>query len=578
MKFKKTVTILLLGMILVFNLAGVVQAGVSQQDVPEDPDEVVQLVLVLDVSQSMEELILTEDMPAKLFALKEQIQAVQDDPVLAEVNEQIRAVSEDPEVNAAEQAWKDTIVPLDEWLSSNGYAESLAAVREQLGQKLLELGCLNYYTSQMATAATFDELDFLITTSCEGVNISFDDRQALRDMMPYLGVAEYYPLQKAAQEAYFAYVEVLESLNYNELIAQRNQLVLNSNIVALEQQMSQMVEEYGVMRKIDLAKLAAKSLIELSRLDTLAGRRASTIALVRFSDDALLVQDLTYDFDAVEAKIDGLETILKTNVYASLDEALKELERNADPEQPIVIILLSDGHITIGPQTDQVLDEIPPRANEMDATICTVGFGETEAHVDKILLRGLAHKTDGQYMFAERGEELVNFFLACRQGIVGEVQQVGGYVSYNQPVTIDPIDVYWDVCELSMALNFVAGNPNMQILDPDGNTVDANYPDFTLQSGSNLKLYTILNPEPGEWHLSVNSDQAEDENILYNIVITNNVCVERTPTPVYTPTPTPEPTPIPTSYYVDQAMPVIPLVVLVIIVMGIFIIITRRKE
>jgi len=396
-------------------------------------------------------------------------------------------------------------------------------------------------------------------------------------MLPYLGDPEFAPLQQTSDDAYQVYYEALEARNYNEIVVQRDQWLEGAQLALLTEEFDTMILDLGVPRKLDLAKLAAKTLLDLSRLDSVAGRRISIVGLVRFSSDYVLLQSLTDELDIIENKIDVLEPLAMTNIYGGLDEALKELEQNSDPTQPIVIILLSDGHITVGPSSEQVLADIPPRAEELDATICTVGIGPTEAHVDWPLLRGLAEETDGEYLFAEKGEELVNFFIACRQEQLGEVTQFTGYVSPGEPSAEDPISVGANVCELSLALNFVTGGPRLEIVDPDGTSVEVGYPDFTVQLGNNISLYTLLTPLDGEWGVTVISDDATDEDVFYNIVITSNEC-KYTPTPVITQTPSPTRTPMPEPGVVEQATPIIPLVIVVLVVMGVFIVITFRRK
>ena len=577
MKLNKTLSLFLVGMLAVIAPTGAVLAVAPAQDVPEDPDDVIQVVLVLDVSKSMNEPILSGDLPEELLALSEQINAIQDDPLLKLIEEQIGEIWNDPEVVAAREAWQVTVDALNAWIVDKQYGESQEAIMNDIGGALAALGCNPTYAFPLATAMTIDEVDYWIEQSCAGVSISFEDKQNLRDMLPYLGDPEFAPLQQTSDDAYQVYYEALEARNYNEIVVQRDQWLEGAQLALLTEEFDTMILDLGVPRKLDLAKLAAKTLLDLSRLDSVAGRRISIVGLVRFSSDYVLLQSLTDELDIIENKIDVLEPLAMTNIYGGLDEALKELEQNSDPTQPIVIILLSDGHITVGPSSEQVLADIPPRAEELDATICTVGIGPTEAHVDWPLLRSLAEETDGEYLFAEKGEELVNFFIACRQEQLGEVTQFTGYVNPGEPSVEDPISVGANVCELSLALNFVTGGPRLEIVDPDGTSVEVGYPDFTVQLGNNISLYTLLTPLDGEWGVTVISDDATDEDVFYNIVITSNEC-KYTPTPVITQTPSPTRTPMPEPGVVEQATPIIPLVIVVLVVMGVFIVITFRRK
>jgi hypothetical protein len=570
---------LFLGLILFFGQFIAVRAAPVKQDEPSDPDEVIQVVLVLDVSDSMKHPILSDDLPEELLSLSEQISQIENDPQLQSLNDAIAAALDDPVFVEAENAWSDARSTLDTWLKDNQFGDDLESIRSELNLALFDYGCdpSPQYTLQLAISQILDELDYWIDQACAEAAIGFQEKQALRDKVPYLGNPEYLPLQQTYVETLTARNEALETLNYFELLAQREQFYTESNYELLKGDYGALIADLGIPLKIDMAKLAARTLLDLSRLDQTAGRRVSLVALVIFSTESNLQQELTPNLDAVESKIVQLEPQFQTNIYAGLNDALDELTRNGDPQSGTVVILLSDGQANVGPGPDQILAEIPLRANEMDASICTVGIGPTEAHVDRSLLRGLADETGGEYLFAEKAEELVNFFIACRQDVVGEVDQIAGYVVPGVASPVDTVEMPPETCEFSMALNFPSGRPRLEILDPLGMPVELGYDNFSVQLGDNLSLYTLLNPLPGEWSLTVNSNDSGLDEVFYNIVMTTNSCPQ-TPTPDVSPTPRPTRTPMPEASLVEQATPIIPVAALVILVMGIFIIITLRRN
>ncbi|MBM3145598.1 MAG: VWA domain-containing protein [Chloroflexi bacterium] len=575
----KYLLLVLVGLLVITAPVSLVVASAPGQDGIETAEEIIQVILILDISDSMKHPILSDDLPQELLSLSDQINTIESDPQLQQLNDAISTLYEDPELLAADSAWQSAVIALDSWLAENEFGDSLESIRTEIGQALSGYGCdaSSQFTLQLAISQTLDELDYWIDQSCSSAGIGFQEKQALRDMVPYLGNPDYIPLQEAFIETLMARNDLLVSLGYFDLITQRDQFLSDANYDLLQGNYYAMIDDLGIPRKIDLAKLAARTLLDLSRLDETAGRRVSVVGLVVFSTESALIQELTPDLDAVEGKIIQLTPQFQTNIHAALDDALEELIRHADPALPTVVILLSDGQTNVGPGPDQILEEIPRRANEMDTTICTVGIGPTEAHVDRELLRGLADKTGGEYLFAKKGEELVNFFVACRQGVVGDVEQVAGYVSPGQSSQIAPITVGGNVCELSLALNYITGNPQLGIIAPDGTPVLVGYPDFTLQVGDNISLYTLLEPLEGEWNVTVTSGDAAGEDIFYNIVITSNEC-KSTPTLVITRTPSPTRTPVPEPGIIEQAAPILPLVILVVVVMGVFIVITLRRK
>jgi len=569
MKFLKRLLMLVFVWVIFFGSIGPVHA----QDGTE-PEEIIQVVLVLDVSQSMEELVPYGELPTELAAILDQIDVIENDEELIRIREEIDAIVKDPAVVEAREVWQNTVHDLDEWFSANEYGESQGVIISQVTSALNGLECDPSYARWIVTSLTFNEVNYWIDEACTGVSTTAQDQQDIQNLLLYLGDAEYTTLQEASDAAYEAYFEALETLNYNDLKQQRKEILANANYEALLEEKDALVAQYGVPTKLDLAKLAAKTLLGLSRLDSVAGRRISLVALVRFSTDYVLLQELTTDHDIVAQKIDVLKPLELTHIYGGLDEALKELERNADPEQSTVIILLSDGHITVGPESEQVLKDVPPRADDLNATICTVGFGASEAHVDKRLLKGLAEATDGEYLFAESGAELMNFFIACRQGLLGEVKRISGIVQPGDPpAEVDTLKMSDNVCELSLALNYVSGNPGLSILDPEGKAVEEGYPEYTFQTGDNLQLNTFMNPGPGNWQVSIQSEGASGEEVVYSIVITVNDCAS---TPTALPTPFLSPTPLPEPGILEQATPILPLAGLVIIVLVIFLILNFR--
>ena len=561
MKFKRYLLVFLVALLVLLAPGNAVFAESFGQDTPVDPEDTIQVVLVLDVSDSMKHPILSDDLPQELLSLSEQISSIETDPQLDAINQAISDVTNNAELLAADEAWLAAIDALNSWFVENEFGDSLDSIRAEFERYLAILGCdpNPQFTLQLALSQTIAEIDYWIDQACSTQAIGFQDKQALRDLAPYLGNPDYVPLRDAFVETLMARNEIMETLEYFDLLAQRDQFYADAEYELLKGNYEAMIDDLGIPRKIDLAKLAARTLLDLSRLDETAGRRISVVGLVIFSTDSVLIQELTPDLDAVEGKIIQLEPLFQTNIYAALE------------------ILRSDGHANVGPGPDQILADIPLRANEMDTTICTVGIGPTEAHVDWQLLRGLADETEGEYLFAKKGEELVNFFVACRQGIVGEVEQLTGYVSPGQASQLDPVPVAANVCEISLALNYVAGDPQLEIVDPIGESVIIGYPRFTVQLGENITLYTLLKPLEGEWGVTVSSGEGAEEDIFYNIVITSNECQEE-PTPDVTPTPSPTRTPIPEPGIVEQATPIIPLAVLVIVVMGIFIVITLRRR
>ncbi|MEW6716674.1 MAG: VWA domain-containing protein [Chloroflexota bacterium] len=317
---------------------------------------------------------------------------------------------------------------------------------------------------------------------------------------------------------------------------------------------------------MDLAKLAALALLDLSQLDATVSGRDSVVALVTFLDNAWLVQPLTQDYVLLEEQIEILEPLNQTNIGHALILALDELEAHADLEKPLLVILLSDGETNRGLTKQEILDIIPQRAKELMTTICTVGFGNSEEEIDKELLEELAKETEGEYLFATRGEELGGFFIACRQKVVSDlIEQITGVARLGERGEVKHVTVPENTCELTLAVNYLKGDVIVEMADPQGVMVDSTYTGFNLQRGENVQLITLMNPLTGDWLVSVKNNDPTQENVYFSIVVSSEKC--KTPLPTATTAPTATPTP-PPSLLLTILEKVSPLTIALICMVG----------
>lgn len=136
-----------------------------------------------------------------------------------------------------------------------------------------------------------------------------------------------------------------------------------------------------------------------------------------FSNQAVFEHGLTLEHDQLKPLIRSMVPLQQTNIGDALVLGLNELEANADPEGPMLLILLSDGHANVSLSSSEILAVIPER-NEI--TLCTTGFADLESEVDFVLLEGLTFQTGGKYLFTNSGAELGSFFAACREAVAGK--------------------------------------------------------------------------------------------------------------------------------------------------------------
>jgi hypothetical protein len=517
-------------------------AGLSAPQPQDQPEQTPQIMLVLDVSRSMGSLVLPGELPADLAALQTQIEQIENDPEYLRLSQELNNILATPQVEASYQEWSEASAAIDSWLSNNGYGSSQFAISDYVAALLADFGCDASYDAFIAySSGSLAELDEKLAVACPSVTLNETQRQAIRDVVAYVEHPDYQALRTAETELFEAYTEARDALNYQEVREQFKTVQESSNYNELQAQFAVSAEAEGIPSRLDLVKLAAQALLDVSRLDTLASGRKSPIGVVDFSNSAALLQPLTTDYGLIKGQIETLQPLYETNIGAGLNTALAELAQNGDPNQPAAIILFTDGQNNLGPPVEQMLAQVSGQAQETGVNVCTVGFGNQESDIDASFMRSLAEATGGQYLFATTAEELVSFFIACRQGVVTRlVDQFAGVIRQGETVEAGQIEVREDAGELTLTFNYLQGRLSIELIDSEGNVIDATYPGFTIEPGEGGQRVKITNPRPGEWTVRVTANEAPPDGVVYNIVINTEASPTSTPTPaeaLATPTP-----------------------------------------
>jgi hypothetical protein len=348
--------------------------------------------------------------------------------------------------------------------------------------------------------------------------------------MPYFNDPQYLSLREDWQTKFREYNDALETAGHTSYAQQLEDYKNNNDFYQVQSEIERLVELYSIPSRLELAKSAAINLIDLSQLDKDYSGRDSTIGLVTFSNQATFEHGLTLEHNELKPLIQSLVPLQQTNIGDALSLGLSELETNADPDQPMLLILLSDGHANVGMSSSEILSVIPPRANDADITICTAGFADLETEVDFVLLEGLAFETDGEYLFTNSGAELGSFFVACREAAIGKelAGQLTGVVGAGDILEVGRTDIQPNTCDLSLALNFLSGSPTIELKDPDGDPIDPGQEGVSYQFRNQVQLLTVENPPPGEWIINLNNDDPQGEDAVYSLLISTNPCDDQT--------------------------------------------------
>jgi Ca-activated chloride channel family protein len=186
--------------------------------------------------------------------------------------------------------------------------------------------------------------------------------------------------------------------------------------------------------RLEAAKAAAKTFVA-----ALPGR--TRIGLVTFAGYATLHMLPTTDHEGVQAVIDTISVRHRTAIGDGLMEAVAALPGRvrpmpggtlpplpAGPRPPGFVILLSDGQNNAGMDPLVAAD----LARREDVTVYTVGIGVPISEnrfviggpLDEDTLRGVAHRTGGEYFHPTSGEALRNVYKKLARSVAWVSQPV----------------------------------------------------------------------------------------------------------------------------------------------------------
>ena len=513
------------GLILILTFVIIPQTMFAAPSPQTGTDDVIQIVLVLDVSGSMGTPVYTGIVPEDLLSLLLRMDELNNAPEYIRLTDQVEEAEADPEVAATKEDYFYAFDELSDWITSE-YGISLSGNEAIVRTTLTEAGCDDTVDRAIVTAKDRLSIDFYLEGGCPQGTVTYSLRQEIYALMPYLDDPQYQELREAWQAAYRDYDDALESSGYNSFSQLLEDYKISGQYQEIQDEIDRLVELYSIPSRLDLAKTAAINLIDLSQMDKDNSGRDSLLGLVTFSNQAMFEHSLTLKYQELKPIISSLVPLQQTNIGDALSMGLDELERNANPDQPMMVILLSDGHANVGMSSNEILTVIPPRANNHDITLCTAGFADIEPEVDFILLEGLANQTDGEYIFTNSGAALGSFFVACREAAAGKELsgQITGIAVADDITEAGRVDIERNTCNLSLSLNFLSGKPMIELFDPAGNQVDTSGEGISYQTRNQVQLLTIENPLAGEWIINLTNDDPQGMDAVYSILISTNPC------------------------------------------------------
>jgi Mg-chelatase subunit ChlD len=515
--------LLLLGTFLLLSLLLPAKTMLAAPN-PQLKNQTLQIVLVLDVSGSMSTPVYTGIVPEDLLSLLLRMDQIIQDPEYKDLQDQIKEAENEEAVQEAKENRNQAYEDLTDWIADD-QGVSFQEVQADIRTALEEAGCEGNCDRLIATAGSINKILNYLYGDCPLETNEWILLEEIRALMPYLEDPEYLEMRDEWLAANQEYDQALYDSGFTSLSARLETYKQDTGMEDLQDEIDRLVIEYGIPSRLDQAKNAANNLIDLSKLDLDRTGRESLIGLVTFSNQALFEHSLTLDHEDLKPLINSMRPLEQTNIGDGLEMGLSELENNADPDHPLMVILLSDGHANVGLSSSEILSIIPKRANESDIILCTAGFADLETEVDFLLLEGLADQTDGEYLFTNNGAELGSFFAACREAAAGKdlVDQISGVVAGGDFQEVSQVDVESNTCELSLTLNYLSGAPLIELTDPDGEILDLETEGVEYQSQNQVQLLTVTSPDVGEWSITLTNDE-EDEDAVFSLVISTESC------------------------------------------------------
>jgi len=519
--------LLLFGTIILLLSTLLPSRSVLATPLPPQDDQTLQIVLVLDVSGSMSTPVYTGIVPEDLLSLLLRQNELNQDPEYLDLQDQLNEAENDPAVQEAKDKMQDAFDNLGDWIGEN-QESSLAEIQAAIRTKLVEFDCEGTSAGLIVTSGYTDQIMRYLTVDCPPTTNRPTVLGEVLKLVPYLDDPDYKAVRIEWRTAYSDYDQALEESGQTSLSDRLETYKRESGLADIQEEIDVLVVEYGIPSRLDLAKTAAVNLIDLSALDEDRTGRESMIGLVTFSNQALLESGLRLEHENLKSLISSLTPLAQTNIGEGLSIGLSELEKVADPDLPMMVILLSDGHANVGLSSGEILATIPDRANKNEVILCTAGFADRETEVDFLLLEGLAFETEGEFLFTNSGAELGSFFAACREAAAGNelVGQISGVVPAGEVQEIGQIDVEPTSCELTLVLNYLSGTPLLELTNPEGEILDLASEEMEYQSRNQVQLLTMASPDPGEWSVSLSNQDKDEEAAVFSLIISSQDCLE----------------------------------------------------
>jgi uncharacterized protein YegL len=310
----------------------------------------------------------------------------------------------------------------------------------------------------------------------------------------------------------------------------------------------------GGTSKIEVARKAGVSIVDVIGVENTAAignaARQSQVGLVTYNNSVSVPFGLSTDLPSARIALVNLNATGRTAMADALRAGIDQFSLVGSGKR--IIILLSDGLPNIGLGGDANLDESTVRqqvfelaseAGSKSICVYTVGFGDPNTGtIDESLLREIASRSGcGMYYNATDAIQLANVYVELRHESLGEVLlNKDGQISQGSQIDLGSVSVKDNQDMMLFTLNWPGSRLEATLIDPNGISVNQNYPGATYSVSASLVSVVINNPKPGNWKIGIYGADISEGSTVYKALLSTRAGSLPT-VPPSTPMPVPAP-------------------------------------
>jgi len=278
--------------------------------------------------------------------------------------------------------------------------------------------------------------------------------------------------------------------------------------------------------KLAAAKDAGTKLLDVIGAESQAGATSNQVAIVNFSNDAVVDIQPTQDIAAAEQALGSLQVTGATAMSKGLKAALDLFPSTSSSKS--FIILLTDGLPNIGLNNEsdeatarqQVLD-LASQAGQRGICVFTVGLGDpASGTIDEDFLKQVAQNSVcGSYHNAKNSWELANTYIGLRHSIGTTLLSQSGLINQGQLLDVGNVQIPGNQSVILFTLNWPGSFLDAILKDPNGLLVDSTYPGASITNTGTLASIIIQNPLAGQWSVSVRGVNVPEGTTNYNALL-----------------------------------------------------------